>query len=479
MATVLVIDDDERILETMRRVIERMEHTVLAASTLAEGLKRVGAGGVDVVFLDISLPDGDGLAALPTIKAQDDAPEVIILTGQGDPDGAELAIQEGVWDYLVKPTPIRETMLTLERALLYRQEKRASQGPAELLLDGVVGLSPRMKACYEEIGRAASTTAPVLLVGETGTGKELVARTIHGNSPRSTGPFVVIDCASLTENLVESALFGHKKGSFTGATTDRTGLVALADGGTLFLDEVGEMTLSLQKAFLRVLQERRFRPVGGVREESSDFRLIAATNRDLEDMVQEGTFRQDLYFRLKTFVIELPPLRERSQDLKLLTMYRMGALCEQHGMPPKRYDPEFFQALAAHSWPGNVRELFGVLESAFHAAGTSPMLYARHLPQNLRIALARAAVARARPMEPEAGDERPAIAEAAAPQTPADHMRVDVHLPLKAFKDEAERAYLQSLARETGGDIETMIARSGVSKSHLYALLKKTGVTLG
>jgi len=393
MSTVLVIDDDERILETMRRVIERMGHSAVLAPTLSLGMEEIAHGGVDVVFLDIRLPDGNGLDALPRIKALREAPEVIILTGQGDPDGAELAIQEGVWDYLVKPTPIQGTMLSLERALRYRQEKLSAQAPAELDLEGVVGLSPRMKACYEEIGRAARTAAPVLICGETGTGKELVARTVHANSERRGGPFVVIDCASLTENLVESALFGHKKGSFTGATSDRTGLVALANGGTLFLDEVGEMTLSLQKAFLRVLQERRFRPVGGVREESSDFRLIAATNRDLEEMVEEGAFRQDLYFRLKTFVILLPALRERTQDIKLLTMYHIAALCEQAGLPPKRYDPEFFDALAAYSWPGNVRELFGVVEAAFHAAGQSQMLYARHLPQEVRIALARANLA--------------------------------------------------------------------------------------
>ncbi|EPR39887.1 putative two component, sigma54 specific, transcriptional regulator [Desulfovibrio sp. X2] len=473
MANILVIDDDERILETMRRIIERMHHTALVAPTLALGLAEVEHGGVDVVFLDISLPDGNGLDALPRIKSLPGAPEVIILTGQGDPDGAELAIQEGVWDYLVKPTPIRDTMLSLERALLYRQEKMAAQPPVEVDLEGVVGLSQRMKSCYEEIARAAHTNASVLITGETGTGKELFARTIHANSERKDGPFVVIDCASLTENLVESALFGHKKGSFTGASADRTGLVALANTGTLFLDEVGEMSLALQKSFLRVLQERRFRPVGGMREEASDFRLIAATNRDLEAMVEEGAFRQDLYFRLKTFVISLPPLRERTADVKLLTMYKISALCEQNSLPAKRYDPEFFQALAAYPWPGNVRELFAVLETAFHAAGGTEILYARHLPQEVRVALARANIAKGR--HGEAGQALPRDDNGFGARPGA----VDTSLPLRVFKDEMERRYLKALARETNGDVDAMIERSGVSKSHLYALLKKAGISPG
>jgi len=256
--------------------------------------------------------------------------------------------------------------------------------------------------------------------------------------------------------------------------------VALANGGTLFLDEVGEMTLSLQKAFLRVLQERRFRPVGGVREESSDFRLIAATNRDLEEMVEEGTFRQDLYFRLKTFVISLPPLRERTQDIKLLTMYRIGALCETAGVPPKRYDPEFFGALAAYTWPGNVRELFGVVEAAYHAAGSSQVLFSRHLPQEIRIAVARATLtAKSRPIENDDVAKQTSGPAEAPRHVPGALPDPGTTLPLKAFKDEMERRYLASLALETEGDIEAMIRRSGVSKSHLYALLKKAGVTPG
>ena len=248
---------------------------------MREALSCLRQGDIDLVFLDVRLPDGNGLDALGAISALSNPPYVIVLTGQGDPEGAELAIRSGVWDYLVKPSPIRQIRDTLNRALASREEKR---DPGRLLdLTDVVGQSPAMRRqCYERIAQASGSDSTVLITGETGTGKELLARTIHRNSTRSTQSFVPVDCAALAESLLESTLFGHVKGAFTGATRDGTGLVKLADQGTLFLDEIGELPLSAQKTFLRVLQERRFRPVGSSQELESDFRLVCATNQDLE-----------------------------------------------------------------------------------------------------------------------------------------------------------------------------------------------------
>ncbi|OGR34597.1 MAG: Fis family transcriptional regulator, partial [Desulfovibrionales bacterium GWA2_65_9] len=394
MGNILIIDDDAEVRETLLSLTRRMRHAGEAVGSIADGLARLRLGGVDVAFLDVSLPDGNGLDALSEIKALPDSPEVIILTGRGDPDGAELAIQGGVWDYLLKPSPIKETMLALERALKYRDGKRNACGPVALVMEDVVGRSRAMRACFDAVAGAAGAVSSVLITGETGTGKELFARTIHQNSARAAKPFVVVDCAALTETLVESTLFGHRKGAFTGADSDRVGLVKLADGGTLFLDEVGEMPLNLQKAFLRVLQERRFRPVGASQEVESDFRLMAATNRDLDQMVEQGGFRSDLLYRIKTIPIGLPPLRERPEDIKPLCVFRVGQLCEQYNLPLKGFDQDFFHVLEGYAWPGNVRELFNVLERAFVASNSARTLFAMHLPQDVRIKVAKASLRR-------------------------------------------------------------------------------------
>jgi len=498
MGTILIIDDDAEVRETLLSLTRRMRFSGEAVGTLREGIVRLRQGGVDVAFLDVTLPDGNGLDALSEIKALPDSPEVIILTGRGDPDGAELAIQGGVWDYLLKPSPLKDTMLTLERALKYRTGKRGACAPVALVMEDVVGKSRPMRACFDAVAGAAGSGASVLITGETGTGKELFARTIHVNSARASKPFVVVDCAALTETLVESTLFGHKKGAFTGADSDRTGLVKLADGGSLFLDEVGEMPMNLQKSFLRVLQERRFRPVGANSEMESDFRLMAATNRNLADMVEQGTFRSDLLYRVKTISISLPPLRERVEDVKPLCVFRVGQLCEQYGVPLKGFDPDVFQVLEGYDWPGNVRELFNVLERAFVAAGPERTLYAMHLPQDVRIKVAKAQLGRGRgaespppvrplpqifpPIPPR--DIPPGIREAASVPDPSNGQpgtALPEHLfgaTLKDCKESVERCYMESLVRRSRGDVQRALEASGLSRSHLYALLKKWGLSI-
>lgn len=497
MPNILIIDDDLHVCETLQSLVARLNFTGRAASTIAAGLKALQEEQFDVVFLDIRLPDGNGLNALPQIRSAKDAPEVIILTGRGDPDGAELAIQGGVWDYLVKPTPIKQTTLTLKRALQYREEKLSkSPAPVVLNLENLIGLSAPMRECFNQVAQAASTEANVLITGETGTGKELTARTVHANSLRRDNRFVVVDCAALTETLVESTLFGHKKGSFTGAQQDQDGLVKVADKGTLFLDEVGEMPLSIQKSFLRFLQERVFRPVGGTQEIKSDFRLISATNKDLDQMVERGEFRKDLLFRLKTMHIKLPPLRLRCDDLKPLAMFYVNRLCEQYGVPNKGFSSDFFGTLAGYDWPGNVRELFNVLERAFVSSGMESMLYAMHLPHDLRIKVAKANLSRT------PGDSCPDTfsqvaaphasppAQSAPPPLPSEKPDTSfeqslasslaaMHLPeLKDMKKLLERLYIEALIAQTGGNVQEIISRSGLSRSHFYALLKKNNINL-
>jgi two-component system NtrC family response regulator len=469
---ILILDDDADVRETITSLVTRLGYEALGAGTIAEAREVLKESSIDLVFLDLRLPDGNGLDLLHEINKKPGSPEVVILTGLGDPDGAELAIQGGAWDYLVKPASVKDISLTLKRALKYREEKKGKSETVALHLDNVVGVSPAIRRLYDQIAIASTSHANVLVTGETGTGKELIARTVHENSPRQSQNFVVVDCASLTENLIESTLFGHRRGAFTGATADQPGLVKLADKGTLFLDEIGEMPLTLQKSFLRVLQERSFRPVGEVREVKSDFRLISATNRDLHEMVRKGQFREDLWFRIKTIHLHLPPLRERLEDIKPLTKHHIDTLCDRYGTPLKGIDSDFFGALTDYEWPGNVRELFNVLERAFVAAAGEPTLYAQHLPEELRISVAKAQIerkkpsARLEPAEPEGWLQEP------------DGEKQGELPPLKEFKSQAERRYLQSIIDRTGGDLGEMIKMSGLSRSHFYALVKKYGLSL-
>jgi two-component system, NtrC family, response regulator len=463
MANILVIDDDRLVQESLRQVIVKMGHTASGASTVAEALRTVRSQAFDIVFCDVRMPDGSGLDILPEIRAVCPAAEVIIITGFGDPDGAELAIKNGAWNYIEKPLSVKDVMLSVERTLQYRDKKQAAEKPVALKIDGIVGGSAKLRACLDALAQAACSNANVLITGETGTGKELFAWAIHKNSARADQNFVVVDCAALPETLVESTLFGHLRGAFTGADKPRDGLIKQADGGTLFLDEIGELPVSIQKAFLRVLQERRFRPVGGGQEVGSDFRLIAATNRRLEDMVKSSRFREDLLFRIRTLVIDLPPLREMKGDIRDLVVFYVVKFCEQYGVPMKTFSPEFQEVLLAYDWPGNVRELIQALEKAIVSAKDEPVLFPKHLPEHIRIQLARASVIRRKAPLPVPTEEAAGGAEKP--------------VKLKDFREaalvSAEKDYLTSLMRAAAGNIGQACRISGLSRSRLYTLLKK------
>lgn len=388
MAHVLIIDADAAFAQLVAGIAEGLGHRASRAGGLIEG--RLLADDADVVFLAATLPDGNGVEAMPGLRALPGQPEIIVTAEGGDPDGAERAIRHGAWEWLRKPLPADRVVLPLLRALDYRARLPA-QRPSSRLKHSIVGVSTAIRRCLDVVAEAAGSDAAALVTGETGVGKELFARAIHDNSPRAAAPFVAVDCASLPRSLAGSILFGHRKGAFTGADSNRDGLVLQADRGTLFLDEVGELPLSMQKMFLRVLQEHRFRPVGGRTEITSDFRLIAATNRDLEDMAERSTFRSDLLYRMRTVVVNIPPLRERCEDVTALAGHYLPRIWARFALPEKDISPDFHETLLAYHWPGNVRELIHTLERAVLASQDAPKLFARHLPDYLRICLARAA----------------------------------------------------------------------------------------
>ncbi len=465
MADVLIIDDDQSLCNMMVELVKNLGHQGYYSTSLHDGVNMAVNGNFDVVVLDVQMPDGNGLEVLPQIKDAPSSPEVIILTGAGTEDGAELAIKNGAWDYLQKPLSPKEIGLPLKKVFQYRDTLKETRKPAVALkIRGIVGSSQAIRASLNDLAQAANSNANVLITGETGTGKELFAKAIHANSRLAKKTFIVVDCASLPETLIESSLFGHEKGAFTGADRTREGLIQKADGGTLFLDEIGELGLSLQKTFLRVLEEKKFHPLGGTREISSDFRLICATNRNLEKRAGEKKFRKDLLYRLQSLQIELPPLRDRLDDIKELAVHHKNRICDRYGAEAKGFSSDFISALRSYDWPGNVRELVNTLESCISTAFYEPLLFPQHLPTNIRVKMARASVLEV-PADRATGFGDDAI-------LPPDSIP-----PYRDFRDailrEPERKYFQSLMAYTHGNVSEACRISGLGRTWLYTVLKK------
>lgn len=414
MARIFIIDADPAFCESLGAIVAGLGHQAEHTQSLTAALASPSLRNADILFLNTALPDGSGLEALPKLRTLPAKPEVIMTTDAASADGAERAIRNGAWDYVAKQGAVDRMVLPLIRALDYRGRKPVKRGEVRLKRDSIIGGSPGLARCLDIVSEAAASDASTLLYGETGVGKEVFARAIHDNSQRNSGPFVAVDCASLSRTLAGSTLFGHRKGAFTGADKDRDGLVAQAHKGTLFLDEIGELPLAMQKIFLRVLQEHRFRPVGGRAEITSDFRLICATNRNLEEMVSRGTFRSDLLFRMRTVVMHIPPLRERIDDLPELANHYIRRICGKYGMPAKSISTDLHAALREYQWPGNVRELIHTLERAVLAAQDETKLFSRHLPDHVRISIARAA-ANTHQMEDAPSAVRPASGKESAP----------------------------------------------------------------
>lgn len=374
MAKVLVVDDESAICWAFRTLIEDLGHEAVIASNLKRGRESIEAG-VDFVFLDVRLPDGDGLSLLEEARDKDPDLAIVVMTAHGGFETAVQAMQKGAFDYLVKPIDLSKARKMLSRALAERATKSTRKhGSTASRGVQLVGKSATIQEIFKSIGIAAGATAPILIQGESGTGKELVAQAIHEASARRDQPFVPIDCAALPIELVESELYGHKQGAFTGATSEQAGRIRQANKGTLFLDEIGELPLRAQPKFLRFLAEREIIPVGRAKSIPVDVRIIAATNRSLADAVAEGIFRDDLFYRLNVSVIHLPPLRERKEDIPLLVEHFLGQSKEE-----REISPEALELLKAHHWPGNVRELRNVLQhAAMRARGR--LVFPDHLP---------------------------------------------------------------------------------------------------
>ena len=364
---ILVVDDEMIVCESCKRILEEEGYEVETALSGKEAFEKMKANPFDIVITDLKMPGIDGMEVLRTFRKEYPDSIIIMITGFSTVETAVEAIKLGAFDYIPKPfTPdevsivvkkaIEKKSLMLENVYL-RQELQEKYG-----FHNIVGKSKKMQEIYRVIAKVAMTDSTVLIYGQSGTGKELIARAIHFNSPRREKQFVPVDCAVLSENLLESELFGHVRGSFTGAVTTKPGLFEVADGGTVFLDEVGNISLSIQAKLLRVLQEREFTPVGGTKAKKVDIRLIAATNKDLEKMIKEETFREDLYYRLNIVPIYLPGLRERPEDVPLLAVHFLKKYAEEMGKAIKGFTPEAMEKLMRYPWPGNVRELENVIE---------------------------------------------------------------------------------------------------------------------
>jgi len=367
MSRILVVDDEMIVCESCKRILEEEGYEVDIALSGKEAFEKMKGNPFDIVITDLKMPGIDGMEVLGTFRKEYPDSIIIMITGFSTVETAVEAMKLGAFDYIPKPFTPDEVTIVVKKAIekkslmlenIYlRQELQEKYG-----FHNIVGKSKKMHEIYRIIAKVAMTDSTVLIYGQSGTGKELIARAIHFNSPRREKQFVPVDCAVLSENLLESELFGHVRGSFTGAVTTKPGLFEVADGGTVFLDEVGNISLSIQAKLLRVLQEREFTPVGGTKSKKVDIRLIAATNKELEKMIKEETFREDLYYRLNIVPIYLPTLKERQEDIPLLAVHFLKKYTEEMGKTIKAFTPEAMEKLMKYPWPGNVRELENVIE---------------------------------------------------------------------------------------------------------------------
>ncbi len=388
MNRILVVDDERSMRDFITILLRKHGHVVETADDGEAALRLLGEREYDLVLTDLKMPGAGGLEVLAEVKRRDPSTQVILMTAYASTDTALRAMKEGARDYVTKPFKVDELLLQIEKALdVRRLERENFYLRAELAgrtkLDNIVGRSPAIKRVLDMVLRVAPTRTTVLITGESGTGKELFARALHEHSERADGPFVPVNCGAIPETLIESEFFGHVRGAFTGAQGDKKGLFAAAHGGTIFLDEIGELPMSMQVKLLRVLQERRLKPVGSVSEQEVDCRMVAATNRDLREMVQRGEFREDLYYRLNVIQIAIPPLRERRDDVQLLIQHFIERFSRELGKVIRGVSREAMDLLLHYPYDGNVRELENIIERAVTLEGTD-MITVESLPYHMQ-----------------------------------------------------------------------------------------------
>ncbi|PYQ60485.1 MAG: Fis family transcriptional regulator [Acidobacteria bacterium] len=445
MAKILIVDDEQSIRATLAKILEDEGHRTAVCESGEEALAQAARDEFDLIMLDLWLPGVDGMAVLERLHAAG-APPVIVISGHGNIDTAVRATRLGAYDFLEKPLSLERVVLTISHALADRKlrdqvrDLRRSLSLDELL----IGESDAMRALEQQIRSAAPSNSRVLITGENGSGKEIVARTLHRWSHRAEQAFVDVNCAAIPEELIESELFGHRKGAFTGAIDERKGKFELADGGTLFLDEVGDMSVRTQAKVLRVLQEQTFQKVGGQQAITVDVRVIAATNKNLEIEIGRGTFRDDLYYRLNVIPIDVPPLRARGNDVNLLAEHFLRRFAAETGTPRKRLSSGAATKLKGYHWPGNVRELRNVIE-------------------RLAILLRSDTI--------EAEDVQLGTRTAAPAEIPAE-------LTLKEARDAFEKQFILARLRDFAGNVSRTADALGVERSNLYRKLHAYGITV-
>jgi len=447
---VLVVDDEPGIRQSLCGVLEDEGYLADSAASGEEALEQLRRRFYELVLLDIWLPGLDGLETLARIQElpEGDRPVVVMISGHGTIETAVKATKMGAFDFLEKPLTIQKVSVVVKNAVEHRRlalevgRLRQSAEPYR-----IIGESVPMKALRQQLALMAGTNGRVLIYGESGTGKELVAHAIHALSPRAAEAFVEVNCAAIPEELIESELFGHRKGAFTGATEDKTGKFQRADGGTLFLDEVGDMSLKTQAKVLRVLDEQRFEPVGASEWVQVDVRVIAATNKNLEEEIERGNFREDLFYRLNVIPFYVPPLRERREDIPLLAEHFLREFTTAYGRKPKELTPEAYRLLQEYHWPGNVRELKNLMERIV-IMNPQTRIEARHIPLNT------------------------------ARRTPAERP-LEQFASLEEVRRAAERDYILKKLEETGGNVSRAAELLGLERSHLYRKMRSLGIEFG
>lgn len=463
---ILVVDDDDVTRKLLKEVLDREGYSVSLASNGEEAVSALEKRVFPIVLSDIRMLEMDGMAVLGAVKKSEPDTVVILMTGFGSMEGAVEAIQEGAFDYVSKPFKMDDLKILTARAAKHweslrsaskfvssgqRSEgKRAAGGKMEVGARGIIGKSPKIVEVYKTLARAAMSMSTVLVTGESGTGKELIARAIHNNSARRSRRFIAVNCGAIAENLLESELFGHLKGSFTGAFGDKRGLFEEADGGTLFLDEIGDVTTALQIKLLRVLQENEVKPVGSSETRKVDVRVIAATHHDLEALVRQGRFREDLFYRLKVISIELPPLRERMEDLPDLVEHFLAKYAQKNRKAVSHVSDEGMKLLGAYSWPGNIRELEHAIERAVAMTNTS-VLYPEDFPAELL--------------------RRGAGAEASAPTSESGGSP-------KSSLEDLEKAHIVRVLNEVGYNKSKASEILGIDRATLYRKAQRYGIDL-
>jgi len=448
---VLIIDDDEAHAEALADGLDIEEGRVRIAHSGREGIELMSEATYDAVLTDLVMHDVDGLEVLREAGRLQPEAVVLLITGHGSVETAVDAMRLGAADYLTKPVRIAELRTRLGRALEAGRLRRTNRELRRQLdkrfgFEGIVGHSASMQRVFDVLQQVSGSSATVLILGESGTGKELVARAIHTNSPRKDKPFVAVNCAALSQGLIESELFGHEKGAFTGAVSAKEGVIVYADGGTLFLDEVGDMPLETQAKLLRVLETREVQPVGGNATRKVDIRLVAATNQDLRSMAAEGTFREDLLFRLQVVTVELPPLRRRTGDIPMLVDHFLGELAQEHGRPVRGITPEARALLVRYDWPGNVRELRNAIENMV-LLSRSDVLDVDDVPEHVK-------------------------------QAAGSPGRAPGHFELAGRTlSEVERALIEANLELAAGNRQKAAKLSGVGERTLYRKLKEYGIS--